>query len=585
MSEYDTNKDGIIDDNQFEEAIKKVQGQAVQSFAQQKLKAKEQVHITVQNKLNEILNTKFHDDPRQNQRLKNQAIAEQRRIRDQQYDRIEKQYEDKAKKLTEVKKKQIQATRKQMDDKKRAQQARQTQQQTEQAEFQDVLKEINADYDSIKNKSAAAKTSLGKYSTSVGTKEGDSNTYYENIIKQNFITKEKGNQAKQDCSILSDYPWTMNHFVKKENDSFGNGNLLTAPVPHCYLVQFKQKYSSNITNYINTLVAAAGALTDESTSTAMLDVTSKVGSLLGSLLSAIGLGDGQTGNSIGKIANKAITTGTDVLASLLGFLGGNPNGAVENNIRTSNLLRPYSLLYWLAPTHKRYVFPMISQPPVNKVHNDFGDKKQQDSSGLMNNSFINKITGFAEMIPGLVRDFKDLSHLVGGSGSHTYELSQVEKSKFFNYPTNTEQYSISFPLYNTVRPKSGNQPVWKQNYKFILLFTLRNMIFRRDNSSFFPPLFYDLIIPGVIRQPFTYVSDINVKPVGVIRMLSIDNPLSFLDSNTKLSVAVPQVWVVTIKVKSLLATSANMVLSGLSELSINSQVSSTVTTQQSTSAQ
>ena len=65
------------------------------------------------------------------------------------------------------------------------------------------------------------------------------------------------------------------------------------------------------------------------------------------------------------------------------------------------------------------------------------------------------------------------------------------------------------------------------------------MIFRRDNSSFFPPLFYDLIIPGVIRQPFTYVSDINVKPVGVIRMLSIDNPLSFLDSNTKLSVAVP----------------------------------------------
>jgi len=56
----------------------------------------------------------------------------------------------------------------------------------------------------------------------------------------------------------------------------------------------------------------------------------------------------------------------------------------------------------------------------------------------MNNSFINKITGFTEMIPGLVRDFKDLSHLIGSGGSHTYELSQVEKSKFFNYPTNTE---------------------------------------------------------------------------------------------------------------------------------------------------
>ena len=582
MSEYDTNKDGIIDDNQFEDAIKKVQDQAVQSLAQQKLRAKEQVYKTVQNKLNEILNTKFHDDQRQNQRLKDLAVAEQLKIKDQQYDRIERQYGDKVKNLTEVKKKQIQQTRSQLDAKKRAKDQLNTQQQQEKKKIDKVRNDY---YNTTAQKRKSTKTSLSEYSTSVGSESGDSNKYYENIIKQNFITKEKGNQAKQDCSILSDYPWTMNHFVKKENDSFGNGNLLTAPVPHCYLVQFKQKYSSNITNYINTLVAAAGALTDDSTTEAMINVTSKVGELLGSLLSAVGLGDEETGKAIGDTVNNVVKKGTEVFADLIGFLGANGAGAVENNIRTSNLLRPYSLLYWLEPTHKRYVFPMISQPPVNKVHNDFGDKKQQDSSGLMNNSFINKITGFTQMIPGLVRDFKDLSHLIGSGGSHTYELSQVEKSKFFNYPTNTEQYSITFPLYNTVRPKSGNQPVWKQNYKFILLFTLRNMIFRRDNSSFFPPLFYDLIIPGVIRQPFTYVSDINVKPVGVIRMLSIDNPLSFLDSNTKLSVAVPQVWVVTIKVKSLLATSANMVLSGLSELSINSQVSSTVTTQQSTSAQ
>jgi len=108
----------------------------------------------------------------------------------------------------------------------------------------------------------------------------------------------------------------------------------------------------------------------------MTNVTSKIGDLLGSLLSAVGLGDEETGKSIGDTVNKAVTTGTNVLADLIGFLGANGAGAVENNIRTSNLLRPYSLLYWLEPTHKRYVFPMISQPPVNKVHNDFGDKKQ-----------------------------------------------------------------------------------------------------------------------------------------------------------------------------------------------------------------
>jgi hypothetical protein len=63
------------------------------------------------------------------------------------------------------------------------------------------------------------------------------------------------------------------------------------------------------------------------------------------------------------------------------------------------------------------------------------------------------------------------------------------------------------------------------------------MIFRRDNASFFPPLFYDMVIPGVIRQPFCYVSDINVKPLGIVRMLEIENPLSFIKG--KYSVAVP----------------------------------------------
>lgn len=576
MSEYDTNKDGIIDDNQYKTAVDNAVKAEIQRndkwYTEQFERNKEQHREN----LIEIIK-KYNGD------TTNPGYIKQYNLNASSY----YQTQSELKKTYEKQKKQIETKKRQQQIKIKSEQQRLKKQKEESIKTQEERRrnEVKGEYDKVSDKRNAAKTSLGEYSTSVGSESGDSNKYYENIIKQNFITKEKGNQAKQDCSILSDYPWTMNHFVKKENDSFGNGNLLTAPVPHCYLVQFKQKYSSNITNYINTLVAAAGALTDDSTVEAMTNVTSKVGDLLASLLSAVGLGDEETGKAIGDTVNKVVTTGTNVLADLIGFLGANGAGAVENNIRTSNLLRPYSLLYWLEPTHKRYVFPMISQPPVNKVHNDFGDKKQQDSSGLMNNSFINKITGFTEMIPGLVRDFKDLSHLIGSGGSHTYELSQVEKSKFFNYPTNTEQYSITFPLYNTIRPKSGNQPVWKQNYKFILLFTLRNMIFRRDNSSFFPPLFYDLIIPGVIRQPFTYVSDINVKPVGVIRMLSIDNPLSFLDSNTKLSVAVPQVWVVTIKVKSLLATSANMVLSGLSELSINSQISSTVTTQQSTSAQ
>ena len=73
----------------------------------------------------------------------------------------------------------------------------------------------------------------------------------------------------------------------------------------------------------------------------------------------------------------------------------------------------------------------------------------------------------------------------------------VEKAKFFQYPTDTETYTVQFPLINTVRLEGI--PAWKRNYKFIMLFCMRNMVFRKDNSSYYPPLFYDLIIPGTIR--------------------------------------------------------------------------------------
>ena len=98
------------------------------------------------------------------------------------------------------------------------------------------------------------------------------------------------------------------------------------------------------------------------------------------------------------------------------------------------------------------------------------------------------------------------------------------------------------------------------------------MIYRRDNASFYPPLFYDLIIPGVIRQPFCFVNGFSVKPLGMVRMMHIDNPLKSLTSSEKssIAVAVPEAWIVTIKVKSLIATSANMVLSGFTDLSIQS---------------
>lgn len=154
-------------------------------------------------------------------------------------------------------------------------------------------------------------------------------------------------------------------------------------------------------------------------------------------------------------------------------------------------------------------------------------------------------------------------------------MSAVEKAKFFQYPQQTDEYTIQFPLLNTVDSND-----WVKNYRFILLFTLRNMVFRMDNASYYPPLFYDLVIPGVIRQPFCYVSSVQVQPLGMVRQMNPkENILSFSEKNLATSLTIPDAWVVTIKFKSLLASSANMVLSSMYDLGVQSEVGNFTGTQ------
>ena len=187
----------------------------------------------------------------------------------------------------------------------------------------------------------------------------------------------------------------------------------------------------------------------------------------------------------------------------------------------------------------------------------------------MINSLFTFINTMSSAITNVSRDLGQFStFLTGGdstSSGNLFERTHIEKSKFFQFPTDTDSYTISFPLLNTVQKNTAKEPVWKMNYKFILLFCMRNMIFRKDNTSFYPPLFYDLVIPGTIRQPYTYVESVNVQPLGIVRMLKIDEKDKFLTFLNKqsYSIPVPEAWMVTIKFKSLIATSANLILSGL----------------------
>lgn len=437
-------------------------------------------------------------------------------------------------------------------------------------------------------------------STSVNS--GQASGIYNQIIYQNFDYKagqraQDGNKtenSKSLCSILDDYSWTIDTFVgdiKITDDTIER--VSSAPIPHCYLIEYQQKYSSNISNLLNTMVAALSTFNDEGLKQTWGKAMSKFNSLRSSLSAAISriqAAGGQGSQQEAKPAEEGEQVQSQEerqqeqsqwelyyaqtkqeLANMVEGIGATSidfSKIYASNVVNSKYLAPYKLMYSLQPTHQRYCFPMLSAPPLNKVANAFGDKQESDSI-ISNLPIFDWITKNSSAFVNVVRDVKDFGNLFfnGGASSKIYEPSYVEKSKFFNYPTNTQEYTISFPLLNTVRTRAGSEPNWKKNYKFILLFGMKNMVFRRDNASYYPPLLYDLVIPGVIRQPFCYISEVSAKPLGIVRQMQMQSPLSFIDR--KIAVAVPQAWIITIKVKSLLATTANMVLSGLDELSIS----------------
>lgn len=391
-------------------------------------------------------------------------------------------------------------------------------------------------------------------------------TIHDSIITESFDVNGTQINRTAICDILADYCWNI--------DKTNSKNKGTTMIPHCYLIEYKQLHNSIITNLINSLSAANNAIEGAN----YTELGNTYGKLWDFANSMIQTAQGQFEQNASEEAKTMASKGKQVfdkiwnvsekgLDQVFDYLG--KSFKITNGISESKYLKPYSLLYWLEETKQRYVMPMISNLPTQKLNNSYGENG--DSSVFANNSLVKGLGDLASAIPAATRDIVELSNIMAGVNNVGFSGSFVEKSKFFQYPQETEEYTIQFPLINTVRG-NGSTPEWVKNYKFIMLFSLKNMIFRKDNASYYPPLFYDLVIPGVVRQPFCYVSSVEAQPFGMMRLKQCPKIFNFENSNdSQLIVSVPEMWIVTIKLKSLVATSANMVLSSIFDLPITTK--------------
>ena len=206
---------------------------------------------------------------------------------------------------------------------------------------------------------------------------GGSNTY-NSIIYQSFEDTPKdragGNysdtsKSKEIVDVVSNYPWAIDGIVS------ANGKI--AHVPHCYAIEYQQRYASSMTNLINSFMALGKAT--ENVSDTLTKASENIGNFLTNLAGADVTGAiTEVVDSAKGVANKLVEkTGVgNVISSIREDIKNtisNSVGKISNplTVKTgkeqAHYLQPYSLLYDMTSTGLNYCFPMISNPPEINV--------------------------------------------------------------------------------------------------------------------------------------------------------------------------------------------------------------------------
>lgn len=181
----------------------------------------------------------------------------------------------------------------------------------------------------------------------------------------------------------------------------------------------------------------------------------------------------------------------------------------DNNIFDTNpYLRPYRDLYITEPTGWEFHFPYFD---------NYSGAQQNAFSNDAPNPFLGILKKGAE----LLTDVASIASILRGPAS----ISFVEKSKFYNYSEEGEEFSFSFPLINT-GSVAFNDVI--RNWELLFLLLYNNKPSRRNTSLIDPPAIYQVEIPGVKFLPFCYISSIAVEFQGSRRELTFD--LSFIDN-------------------------------------------------------
>lgn len=386
----------------------------------------------------------------------------------------------------------------------------------------------------------------------------------ERIISLSYKTggSPSSEGSTEIIDIVNDYPWVQDisnpknigkttFFSSIMTDNKNENNYQgyyqkKSKVPVCYVVERKNAVNGSITMILSMLGMVES----------VAEAAKEAGKLAGNITNNI------TSSNVGNILNTLGDKAGDIIhgfkkgmTALLDKVFANTKSLRSRNNLLDEILLPYRYLYYTVPTSKRYVFPMLNKDSSCFITTKLSWKKAElKLPGDMLNKTVKSGLNFLEAGAEFGAFLQNVNSIADSSGNSENDIGYFnEKPQNFKYPDGGELINLEFTLYNTTKKNA-----WKDNYRFLLLFALRNLPFKISQFTFVPPLLYDIFIPGVKRLPVAALNQMQVTPQGLTRTLELENFIG--ERGNKIQVSVPEAWQIKLVFQSLISPSANLLL-------------------------
>jgi hypothetical protein len=253
---------------------------------------------------------------------------------------------------------------------------------------------------------------------------------------------------------------------------------------------------------------------------------------------------------IGNNATSPVQSGVQSMAStVFKKLNEAVDAATDDtSFLTDPWLSYYKGLYITQPTGWVYYMPYMANS-YQETSNTWGSE-----TGT---------AGGNGLLGGVSKIVEEASNFVRNLATSLEVGSYQEKSKFYQFQSEGEAISFSFPLINT-----GNATFDDviRNWQFIFLLLYQNRAQRVDRSIISPPPIYEVEIPGLKYMPLSYIKGINVEFKGSRRTVTLQIPSSDGSAGFQsLQTIIPEAYNITISLQSMVTESKNFMYSSVSK--------------------